>query len=122
MALLLMVACFFTWSENVVITRGIKVVGRMGVMFSSIYIYKRIINYGAVNSLVFKNIFSPLLYCAYLLLGFISFLWSTNVGFSALQWFMTVQSFVFAFLKKFHFLLKKLFFFAPILLFFILFL
>ncbi|MFT4739728.1 MAG: exopolysaccharide production protein ExoQ, partial [Marivirga sp.] len=24
--LLLMVACFFTWSENVVITRGIKVV------------------------------------------------------------------------------------------------
>ena len=42
--LFLMVGCFFTWSENVAITRGIKVVGRMGVMISSILIYKRIIN------------------------------------------------------------------------------
>jgi len=96
-ALLLMVACFFTWSENVVITRAIKVVGRMGVMISSILIYRRILNYGAVNSLLFKNVFSPILYLSYLLLGFISFLWSTNVGFSSLQWFMTLQSLVFAF-------------------------
>jgi exopolysaccharide production protein ExoQ len=96
-ALLLMVACFFTWSENVAITRVIKVVGRMGVMISSILIYKRIINYGAVNSLSYKNIFSPLLYLAYLLLGLMSFMWSTNPGFSALQWFMTFQSLVFAF-------------------------
>ncbi|MDX2172770.1 MAG: O-antigen ligase family protein [Bacteroidota bacterium] len=95
--LLLMVACFFTWSENVGITRAIKVVGRMGVMISSILIYRRILNYGAVNSLLFKNIFSPILYFSYLLLGFISFLWSTNVGFSSLQWFMTFQSLVFAF-------------------------
>jgi len=95
--LLLMVACFFTWSENVAITRGIKVVGRMGVMLSSILIYRKIIRYGSVNSLVYKNIFSPLLYIAYLTLGFISFSWSTNPGFSALQWFMTFQSFVFAY-------------------------
>ncbi|WP_374445256.1 O-antigen ligase family protein [Epilithonimonas sp.] len=95
--LLLMVACFFTWSENVAITRGIKVVGRMGVMLSSILIYRKIIRYGSVNSLVYKNIFSPLLYIGYLTLGFISFSWSTNPGFSALQWFMTFQSFVFAY-------------------------
>lgn len=95
--LLLMVACFFTWSENVAITRGIKVVGRMGVLISSILIYQKIINYGSVNSLVYKNIFSPLLYIGYLILGFISFSWSTNPGFSALQWFMTFQSFVFAY-------------------------
>lgn len=95
--LLLMVACFFTWSENVAITRAIKVVGRMGVMISSIIIYYRIISYGSVNSLVYKNIFSPILYIAYLILGFISFSWSTNPGFSALQWFMTFQSFVFAY-------------------------
>ncbi len=95
--LLLMVACFFTWSENVAITRGIKVVGRMGVMLSSILIYRKIIRYGSVNSLVYKNIFSPLLYVGYLTLGFISFSWSTNPGFSALQWFMTFQSFVFAY-------------------------
>lgn len=92
-----MVACFFTWSENVAITRGIKVVGRMGVMISSILVYQKIINYGSVNSLAYKNIFSPILYVAYLTLGFISFSWSTNPGFSALQWFMTFQSFVFAY-------------------------
>jgi hypothetical protein len=95
--LLLMVACFFTWSENVAITRGIKVVGRMGVMISSIFVYHKIINYGSVNSLSYKNIFSPVLYLAYLTLGFISFSWSTNPGFSALQWFMTFQSLVFAY-------------------------
>ena len=61
-ALLLMVACFFTWSENVTITRSIKVVGRMGVMISSILIYNRIIRFGAVDSLSFKNVFSPLFY------------------------------------------------------------
>ncbi|RMZ59603.1 O-antigen ligase domain-containing protein [Chryseobacterium nematophagum] len=95
--LLLMVACFFTWSENVAITRGIKIVGRMGVMISSILIYQKIINYGGVNSLAYKNIFSPILYICYLTLGFISFSWSTNPGFSSLQWFMTFQSFVFAY-------------------------
>lgn len=95
--MLLMVACFFTWSENVAITRGIKVVGRMGVMISSILVYRKIINYGSVNSLTYKNIFSPILYMVYLTLGFISFSWSTNPGFSALQWFMTFQSFVFAY-------------------------
>ncbi|WP_121363844.1 O-antigen ligase family protein [Flavobacterium limicola] len=95
--LLLMVACFFTWSENINITRAIKVVGRMGLMLSSIGIYYKIIRYGAVNTMSYKNTLSPLFYLAYLGLGFLSFMWSTNPGFSALQWFMTFQSFTFAF-------------------------
>jgi exopolysaccharide production protein ExoQ len=95
--LLLMVACFFTWSENVNITRGIKIVGRMGVMISSILIYRKIINHGAVNTMGYKNSFAPLFYIGYLFLGLLSFMWSTNPGFSALQWFMTFQSFVFAY-------------------------
>lgn len=95
--LLLMVACFFTWSENINITRAIKVVGRMGLMFSSIIIYYKIIRYGAVNTMSYKNTFSPLFYLGYLGLGFLSFMWSTNPGFSALQWFMTFQSLVFAY-------------------------
>ena len=95
--LLLMVACFFTWSENVNITRGIKIVGRMGVMFSSILIYRKIINHGAVNTMGYKNSFVPLFYIGYLFLGLLSFMWSTNPGFSALQWFMTFQSFVFSY-------------------------
>lgn len=95
--LLLMIAGFFTWSENIIITRIIKVIGRMGVMFSSIYIYQKIISYGAINSISYKNIFSPIFYIFYITLGFISFSWSTNPGFSALQWFMVFQSFVFAY-------------------------
>lgn len=108
--LFLMVAGFFTWSENVNITRAIKVVGRMGVMLASIGIYRRILNFGAVDSIQIKNLFSPLLYGAYLLLGFASFLWSTNPGFSALQWLMTVQSLVFAwYFTKSIFLLDQFF-------------
>lgn len=95
--LFLMVACFFTWSENVIITRAIKVVGRMGVMLLSIGLYYKILRYGAVNTIVHKNIFSPLFYLTYLFLGLLSFMWSTNPGFSALQWFMTAQSLVFAY-------------------------
>lgn len=95
--LLLMVAGFFTWSENVVITRIIKVVGRMGVMTASWLVYRSIVEYGAVAAARWKNNFSPLLYIGYLALGFISFAWSTNPGFSALQWFMTAQSLVFSF-------------------------
>lgn len=95
--LFLMVGCFFTWSENVNITRAIKVVGRMGVLILSIVNYYRIIKYGAAETLSFKNINSPLLYLSYLFLGLLSFSWSTNPGFSALQWFMTFQSLVFAY-------------------------
>jgi len=95
--LLLMVACFFTWSENINITRAIKVVGRLGLMLSSIGIYYKIIQYGAANTMGYKNIFSPLFYLVYMGLGFISFTWSTNPGFSILQWFMTFQSLVFAY-------------------------
>ncbi len=95
--LFLMVGCFFTWSENVNITRAIKVVGRMGVLILSFVNYYRIIKYGAAETLSFKNINSPLLYLSYLFLGLLSFSWSTNPGFSALQWFMTFQSLVFAY-------------------------
>lgn len=95
--LLFMIAGFFTWSENVLITRAIKVVGRMGVMIASYLVYSMIINYGAVDNLRWKNIFSPMLYVGYLILGLASFMWSTDVGYSAIQWFMTAQCLVFAY-------------------------
>lgn len=95
--LLLMIAGFFTWSENILITRAIKVVGRMGVMFSAIWVYRKIVAHGAVNSMGYKNEMTVSFYCAYLTLGFISFAWSTNPYFSALQWFMIMQSFVFSY-------------------------
>ena len=105
-----MVACFFTWSENVIITRVIKVVGRMGVLFGSYLVYKQIISYGAVDNLKWHNVPATFMYALYLLLGFASFMWSTNVGVSALQWFMTTQTLVFCFFfVKCLYLLDKFF-------------
>lgn len=95
--LLLMTACFFTWSENITITRIIKVIGRMGMLLSSWLVYKSIIKYGASDNLKLNNVFSIIFYSVYLLLGFASFMWSTNVGYSALQWFMTSQTLVFCY-------------------------
>lgn len=95
--LLLMIACFFTWSENIAITRAIKVVGRMGMLSASWYVYHHIIRYGAADNLKSNNVLSVIFYGLYLLLGFASFMWSTNVGYSALQWFMTSQTLVFCF-------------------------
>lgn len=95
--LLLMVACFFTWSENIVITRAIKLVGRLTMLIASWYIYRSIIRYGAADNLRSNNFLSPLFYALYLLLGLASFMWSTNISYSALQWFMTAQTLVFCF-------------------------
>lgn len=95
--LLLMIACFFTWSENVLITRVIKVIGRMGMLAASWMVYTSIIRYGAADNLKTNNVLAIGFYGVYLLLGFASFMWSTDVGYSALQWFMTSQTLVFCF-------------------------
>lgn len=104
--LLLMTACFFTWSENVTITRIIKVIGRMGMLAASWYVYRQILVYGAADNLRVNNVLSIALYGVYLLLGLASFMWSTNVGYSALQWFMTAQTLIFClfFIKSLYLL------------------
>lgn len=104
--LLITVACFFTWSENVAITRLIKVVGRMGMLLLSFMIYRKIIRFGAVDQLRIGNPFPLWLYMGYLLLGLISFAWSTDPAYSALQWFMTAQTLVLSFyaIKSIHLL------------------
>ncbi len=102
--LLMMIAAFFTWSENILITRVIKVIGRMGMLYASYWVYSRIIRYGAVDSLKTNNVLAIVLYLAYLGLGFASLLWSTDVGYSGLQWFMTSQTLVFC-----YFFIKSLY-------------
>jgi O-antigen ligase len=96
-ALFIMVAGFFTWSENINITRGLKVVGRIGVTIYIWYIYRKIINFGAISSFNWRNLFSPIFYIIYLLLGFASIMWSTNPGYSALQWLMDIECLVFSY-------------------------
>jgi len=95
--LLIMVAGYFTWSENVGITRIIKVLSRVGMTGAVYWLYLKIVHYGAPASFKWKNGAAPFLYFLYLLLGLVSFLWSTNPGYSALQWVMDMESFVFAF-------------------------
>jgi len=95
--LFLMIGGFFTWSENVGITRVLKVVSRIGMTGAAFYLHQMIVKRGAVSSFEWKNTWSPFLYFTYITLGFVSFLWSTDVGYSLLQWTMDIESLLFAF-------------------------
>lgn len=88
---------FFTWSENINITRVIKIISRLSMTMLVIWVRNRIVAHGASGAISWKFGLSPLLYVAYLALGLVSFWWSTNVGYSSLQWFMDFESLVFAF-------------------------
>lgn len=95
--LFIMTAGYFTWSESLLVTRLLKVVGRISVTFGAWYIFRMLVKRGAVASFNWQNSLSPLLYAFYLGLGLISILWSTDKGYSLLQWFMDFESLVFAF-------------------------
>lgn len=97
LVLFTMVAGFFTWSENVAITRVFKVFSRIGMTVAIYFVHQKIVNYGAISSFKWNHVLAPLLYVGYLLLGLASVMWSTDPGYSSLQWVMTLESFVFAF-------------------------
>ncbi len=103
-------ASYFTWSENIVITRVVKLFSRVMMTAAIIWVYQLIIRRGAVASFKWSNPLSPLLYGAYLALGLVSFFWSTSVGYSALQWFMDFESLVFAYYFIACFILLNQFF------------
>ncbi|CCH02753.1 ligase-like O-antigen [Fibrella aestuarina BUZ 2] len=88
---------FFTWSNNIAITRVIKVISRIAMTSSIWWLYRVIIKRGAVASFGWQHSLSPLLYSAYLLLGFVSITWSTDPGYSGLQWFMDFEGLVFCY-------------------------
>ncbi|MBO0949643.1 O-antigen ligase family protein [Fibrella forsythiae] len=88
---------FFTWSNNISITRVIKVISRIAMTTSIWYLYRAIINRGAVASFGWKQSLSPFLYVVYLFLGLLSVMWSTDPGYSGLQWFMDMEGLVFAY-------------------------
>ena len=95
--LFIKIAGFFTWIDNVGIIRVFKIVTRIAMTIAIIQVHGRIVRYGTAGTLKWKNSLSPILYCAYLALGVASFMWSTDPGYSALQWIMDFESFVFAF-------------------------
>lgn len=68
--------------------------GMTGMVFLLDIKFRR---FGCVRVHTHENILSPVLYSLYLLLGFVSFTWSTNWTYSALQWLMTFESFIFTY-------------------------
>jgi O-antigen ligase len=107
---LIKLAGFFTWNEDVGVTRVLKLVSRLAMTAAAYGTYRLIIKRGAVDSFRWHNSWSPLLYGAYLGLGLVSLLWSRNPGYSLLQWLMDVETLVFAFYFVKCFLLLDEFF------------
>jgi len=108
--LFLKIAGFFTINENINVTRALKVVVRLVASGGIIMLYAQVRGRGYVASFNHRHILSPLFYVAYLLLGFASLLWSTNMVFTTLQLFMTSETLIFVYfflatiytLNKYH--------------------
>lgn len=101
---------FFAWNEDLGVTRTLKLVTRLSMTAAAYGAYALILRRGAIDSFRWHNLPAPLLYGAYLALGLASLLWSTNPGYSFLQWVMDLESLVFAYFFVKCFLLLKEFF------------
>ena len=92
-----MLAGYFAWSEGAGFNKIFKLISRLMMTGAVFLVYKKIIRRGAVGSFSWQNNMAPILYAVYLGLGLISFMWSTEPEYSALQWFMDVESLVFSY-------------------------
>ena len=95
--LLIKIVGYFTISENIVITRVLKIFFRTGMTLAIFGVYTSLKNKGWLASWSWQNSLIPIFYGAYLALGFISFFWSSDVAYSALQLLMNLESFLFAY-------------------------
>jgi exopolysaccharide production protein ExoQ len=107
---LIKLAGFFTWNQDVGVTRILKLVSRVAMTAAAYGAYRLVLRRGAVDSFRWHNSWSPLLYGAYLLLGLVSLLWSTNPSYSLLQLLMDLETLLFAFYFVKCFLLLDEFF------------
>lgn len=103
MSMCLMIGGYFTTSENVTITRIIKVFLRLS-MTGTVYLLYRHLKSRYPIQFVYTNTLGFMFYGAYLMMGFFSLLWSTKPGYSLLQLIMTSQSllFILYFLKSYE--------------------
>jgi exopolysaccharide production protein ExoQ len=105
-----MLAGYFAWFENAGLNKVFKLVCRLLMTISVYLVYKMIIKRGAIASFTWQNFLSPLFYFLYLGLGLASFAWSADAPYSALQWFMDIESLVFSFYFIGSFILLNYFF------------
>lgn len=92
------VAGYFTVIEDRTITQIFKVIARIGMTATIFLVFRQLGRIGCLTKMRLQHTMALFLYGAYLLLGLISFCWSTDVTYSALQWLMTFESLVFAML------------------------
>lgn len=95
--LFIKIAGYFSIVEERGVNQVFKTISRVGMTGMIILIEMLLKRFGCLKIHQHNNTLSPILYSLYLLLGFISFTWSTNWNYSALQWLMTFESFVFTY-------------------------
>lgn len=86
---------YFTISENVAITRVVKILLRVSMTVLVLYMmprWRKVLDFRQVTMFQLPLYF----YLAYLALGIISIGWSSNAGVSMLQWVMVAESLLFA--------------------------
>lgn len=89
------IAGYFCIVEERTINQIFKVISRMGMTGTILFVYLRTIKLGCLTTFKHENILAIALYVLYLILGVASFGWSTDVTYSILQWLMTFESLVF---------------------------
>lgn len=95
--LLVKIAGYFSIVEERGVNQVFKTISRIGMTITISYVHFKLMRIGCIRNYTYDNILAPLLYCSYLTLGMASFAWSTDWQYSALQWLMTFESFVFVF-------------------------
>lgn len=106
-----MLSGYFGWfTTSPGMNKVFKMTSRLLMTISVYLVYRQIIKRGAVGSFSWQHLLSPALYALYLGIGLVSFLWSTDVSYSALQWFMDVESLVFSYFFIGSFILLNHFF------------
>ena len=93
--LTLKIAGYFTVSENVAITRVVKVGLRVMMSVGAVYLYRWLKNKGHVPNFQWHSTLSVVGYLTYIGLAFASLLWTSSFPVSILQLVMTGESIIF---------------------------
>ena len=86
---------YFSIVEEKSITQVFKIIDRIGMTLFIVLIFRYLKKMGCQTTFEYNGLLAPLLYVVYLLLGLASISWSTDPGYSGIQWLMTFESFLF---------------------------
>ncbi len=90
------ICSYFTlFPDSIGVTRVVKIALRLCVTSFSGAMFLILMTKLPTAQIKKVNILPLIFYGCYLLLGLLSFLWSSGIGFSSLQWIMTTESLVF---------------------------